>query len=256
MDISAMPSPSAELIGYLSEESLEKLHDPEWRARRNVSTPIWAANNPPSRAVVPVYLHPASPQPSAEPTDYAALELEHFGDPDKRTGIYHPDNCKPPHEFAAKTKLSAALKQSLPTAPASSREAFEPVTEFDHPDLVGGIKWSRLELDWINARIKAALASQPLAVNPVAVEWQCRHKEKSPKYSMFWQPCGEHAVEQLKCDGYETRALGIIRDPVEVPGDLLARIDEAKDLALNDGVIYKTLIECRRIIAALTRSGK
>ncbi|QTP32779.1 hypothetical protein B7759_01357 [Burkholderia glumae] len=31
------------------------------------------------------------PQPAtAEPTDYAAIEREHFGDPDKRTGIYAP----------------------------------------------------------------------------------------------------------------------------------------------------------------------
>ncbi|MCM2493266.1 hypothetical protein ACVCIH_17885 [Burkholderia glumae] len=39
------------------------------------------------------------PQPAtAEPTDYAAIEREHFGDPDKRTGIYAPATADERHE--------------------------------------------------------------------------------------------------------------------------------------------------------------
>ncbi|QKM47754.1 hypothetical protein B7760_01778 [Burkholderia glumae] len=35
---------------------------------------------------------------TAEPTDYAAIEREHFGDPDKRTGIYAPATADERHE--------------------------------------------------------------------------------------------------------------------------------------------------------------
>ena len=42
-----------------------------------------------------------------------------------------------------------------------------PVIFSDHPDLIGGIKWSNIELDWINARIRKEIAE---TINHLAKE--------------------------------------------------------------------------------------
>jgi hypothetical protein len=39
-------------------------------------------------------------------TDYAALEREHFGDPEKKTGIYHPDNRPPSRSWRTLADLA------------------------------------------------------------------------------------------------------------------------------------------------------
>lgn len=44
-----------EAIGFISADTLEKLLDPEWRALRNEPAMLWTANNPPSRATIPIY---------------------------------------------------------------------------------------------------------------------------------------------------------------------------------------------------------
>ena len=42
-------------VGFISAEWLAKLRDPEWQFLRNEAAPIWTANNPPSRAQIPLY---------------------------------------------------------------------------------------------------------------------------------------------------------------------------------------------------------
>ncbi|MGS1071679.1 hypothetical protein [Burkholderia glumae] len=75
---------------------------------------------------------------TAEPTDYAAIEREHFGDPDKRTGIYAQatadgraaivEQCaKIADSFTCGScgmdgKVGAAIRASQAAAPAEARE--------------------------------------------------------------------------------------------------------------------------------------
>jgi hypothetical protein len=54
-----------EPVGYISKTTLENLTDPKWRELRNMPAELWTANEPPSRAIIPVYLHPA-PEPTQE----------------------------------------------------------------------------------------------------------------------------------------------------------------------------------------------
>lgn len=45
-----------EPIGFISAETLSDLKNPDWQSRRNTPANLWTVNNPPSRAVIPVYL--------------------------------------------------------------------------------------------------------------------------------------------------------------------------------------------------------
>lgn len=49
-----------EPIGFITEESRAKLLDEEWCARRDEHVMLWSTDGPPSRAIIPLYLHPAA----------------------------------------------------------------------------------------------------------------------------------------------------------------------------------------------------
>jgi hypothetical protein len=71
--LAATPQPQAapqEPVAYITENTLANLLDETWKAQRNLPAHAWTTNNPPSRAIVPLY---ASPQ---EPTDARAKALE------------------------------------------------------------------------------------------------------------------------------------------------------------------------------------
>jgi hypothetical protein len=64
------PSPeareTAEPIGFITEEALRLLRDPEWLAQRGTYANLWGTDGPPNRAIVPVFAAPVS-QPEALP---------------------------------------------------------------------------------------------------------------------------------------------------------------------------------------------
>ncbi|WP_257757847.1 hypothetical protein [Burkholderia glumae] len=79
---------------------------------------------------------------TAEPTDYAAIEREHFGDPDKRTGIYapataderaaHPDcHAKCDVCWGENGERWPCARASQAAAPADAREPFPYQKTFD-----------------------------------------------------------------------------------------------------------------------------
>jgi hypothetical protein len=59
---SGLLSEKAEPIGYVSQETLEKLRDPEWQKIRGESLPVWTTDNPPSRCIYPVFTLPPTAQ--------------------------------------------------------------------------------------------------------------------------------------------------------------------------------------------------
>lgn len=59
-------------IGFIAKETLSGLQNPDWQMQRNTPANLWSINNPPSRAVVPVYI--ATPSPNAKDAErYRAL---------------------------------------------------------------------------------------------------------------------------------------------------------------------------------------
>ncbi|MGH7292002.1 MAG: hypothetical protein ACREJT_12370, partial [Myxococcota bacterium] len=71
-------APKPEPVGFVSPDTLERLQDPEWRALRNTPANLWTANNPPSRAIVPVYAaSQAAAVPEAVERDAARLKWLH-----------------------------------------------------------------------------------------------------------------------------------------------------------------------------------
>lgn len=57
---------TAEPIGFITEEALRLLRDPEWLAQRGTYANLWGTDGPPNRAIVPVFAAPVS-QPEALP---------------------------------------------------------------------------------------------------------------------------------------------------------------------------------------------
>jgi hypothetical protein len=102
--------------------------------------------------------------------------------------------------------------------------------------------------------------AQSQAVNPVPIAYCVsiggmyeffRHKDSAAKernqYEQSVAPDFDHE---------EPKPVGFIAEPVEVPGDLLARIDDARRNELMTRPVDILLIEFRRIIAALIGDGK
>jgi len=72
-------------------------------------------------ADIPAYVGRADlAQPSH--TDYEALEREHFGDSEKKTGIYHHDNCKPSPQQGAQDDGIELLRREWKVIDGDCRE--------------------------------------------------------------------------------------------------------------------------------------
>lgn len=106
----------------LSRMLREHVNKGDPRDVANFCMMLW--NNGVGIAAVPPWVSPAVAQPQYQEWDadgrYAALEKEHLGDPEKRTGIYHPDNYKSPAVAQpepdwsdSKTLISEAWKNPL-----------------------------------------------------------------------------------------------------------------------------------------------
>ena len=66
----------------------------------------------------------------------------------------------------------------------------------DHPDFIGGIVWSRLELDWINTRISDA--ERIIAAKVLALEAEIGAK-RAQIDSLMWEYCpNEMTPEQIE----------------------------------------------------------
>lgn len=82
-----------------------------------------------------------------------------------------------------------ALAASKPEPQAQAAEP-KPVQFHDHPDFVGGVKWSELELKWIEARDKQwreAIAKRDAALDACA---------EALKYAQFYSN-KQHVIEKM-----------------------------------------------------------
>jgi hypothetical protein len=73
-------APKPEPIGFISPDTLDKLQDPEWRALRNEPAMLWTTNEPPNRAIVPVYATIATPSAGAQAAGQDADDADMFWD--------------------------------------------------------------------------------------------------------------------------------------------------------------------------------
>lgn len=53
----------AQPIGYISKTTLKNLTDPQWQELRNTPADLWTVDQPPSRAIIPVYVAPQANEP-------------------------------------------------------------------------------------------------------------------------------------------------------------------------------------------------
>ena len=79
-----------EPIGFISTEHLADLENPEWCEKREVHANLWSTNNPPSRAVIPVYVaQPAELSPKPNKLDRQPIDANEL----ERIAKNRPDDC-------------------------------------------------------------------------------------------------------------------------------------------------------------------
>jgi len=110
-------------IGFIAKETLDELQNPDWQMQRNTPANLWTINNPPSRAVIPVYVNP-TPVPGGAGGDVGALTCPRSNRSDCALFDTSPRPSK--EWYAAKIKDTEGLDSALPCGALATPAASVP----------------------------------------------------------------------------------------------------------------------------------